>query len=89
MINRPSDREAQITYAPDTAAQKEASADGIAGKFVVEYDVERTQSGGDILVRSRLMLGHVIIQYCILKQTQTFGLRLSSRKIQNLPPTYT
>ena len=51
MIERISDNEVKITYAPDSRVQKEASNNGVAGQFVVEYDVERTKSGGELLVR--------------------------------------
>ena len=41
---------ARITYEPDVNDQLEASANGIAGQFIVQYDVERDLSGGEIQV---------------------------------------
>lgn len=49
-VRRPSLTSAYIRYNPSPEDQKRASMQGMAGLFVVEYDVERTTNVGEILV---------------------------------------
>ena len=50
VITHNTPKEAQIKYIPSVENQTAISANGIAGKFVVQYDVERDSSAGDVLV---------------------------------------
>lgn len=52
-IFRPTNKRAHIIFSPSPEQQKAMSKEGeegIAGQFVVEYDVENQKSGGEILV---------------------------------------
>ena len=49
-IRRISPSSAYISYHPTAAQQLEASELGIAGQFIVEYDVERDLDAGEIQV---------------------------------------
>ena len=46
-VTRPRSNEAVVTYAPTLAQQGEA----LSGKFVVQYDIERSLDAGEIQVR--------------------------------------
>ena len=46
VIKRPSPTEASVTFTPDAAFRES----GIAGQFVVRYDVDRTMTDTELLV---------------------------------------
>ena len=50
MISQKTPKEAQIKYFPNEEHQRAISDNGISGKFVVQYDVERDSGAGDVLV---------------------------------------
>ena len=62
-INKLSPTSARISYRPTATQQREGGADGIAGKFIVQYDVERALDGGEIYVSLEFIkkLTHKII----------------------------
>ncbi|KAJ9587865.1 hypothetical protein L9F63_018699 [Diploptera punctata] len=41
---------AVVKFTPTPTEQQNVSADGIIGQFIVEYDVDRTSDGGEVLV---------------------------------------
>ena len=49
-IQRLSPSSAHVSYKPTPAQQMEVSEAGIAGQFIVEYDVERDLDAGEIQV---------------------------------------
>ena len=62
VVEQLSNHLARVTYEPDTSTQLASSSDGISGQFVVQYDVERTLSGGEIQVleaQSSGVKGHI------------------------------
>ena len=56
VINRPNKQSAQVTYSPSETDQRQQSSQGISGRFVVEYDIDRKTDAGDVLVRNSLLL---------------------------------
>ena len=50
VITRPNARSAHIHYKPTVQMQQQHSAQGIAGRFIVRYDVRRALDTGDIQV---------------------------------------
>jgi hypothetical protein len=60
IIRKISPTSAHISYYPSAALQKEMSAKGISGQFVVQYDVQRGYDAGDIQVNYHLspLKGH-------------------------------
>ncbi|KAK3102942.1 hypothetical protein FSP39_015126 [Pinctada imbricata] len=50
VIERPSPKSALITYRPTIDQQRQESERGIRGQFVVEYDIERENLAGELLV---------------------------------------
>nr|XP_022300432.1 inter-alpha-trypsin inhibitor heavy chain H3-like isoform X2 [Crassostrea virginica] len=50
VINRPNKQSAQVTYSPSETDQRQQSSQGISGRFVVEYDIDRKTDAGDVLV---------------------------------------
>lgn len=49
-IERPAPNKAKISWSPTTNDQKKLVKDGISGKFIVQYDVDRQSEAGQILV---------------------------------------
>ncbi|XP_052780351.1 inter-alpha-trypsin inhibitor heavy chain H6-like isoform X2 [Mya arenaria] len=49
-VKRSSDREAVVVFRPDLDFQRAQAAGGLAGQFVLQYDIDRTMTGDDILL---------------------------------------
>ena len=49
-VNFPNETTAIVTFKPSPAQQRNFTENGIKGQFIVEYDVDRTANGGEILV---------------------------------------
>jgi hypothetical protein len=49
-VMRPTPQTAFIEYYPSVPEQVKKSTQGLSGQFVVQYDVERDYSAGDVLV---------------------------------------
>jgi hypothetical protein len=47
VITRPTSRSAYIQYSPTLDDQ---GTNGVSGQFIVQYDIDRSLDGGDILV---------------------------------------
>jgi len=50
VIERPAANKAKISWRPNTSDQKKLVKEGISGKFLVQYDVNRESDAGQILV---------------------------------------
>lgn len=50
VIERPAANKAKISWKPNTADQKKLVKEGLSGKFLVQYDVNRESDAGQILV---------------------------------------
>lgn len=46
----PTTKSARILYSPSEADQRHNSEQGISGLFIVEYDIDRETSAGDVMV---------------------------------------
>lgn len=54
MITRPTSKTAHVKFVPSIEFQTAQSVSGMAGQFVVQYDVEREMDLGDVLVTDQL-----------------------------------
>ncbi|XP_052285605.1 inter-alpha-trypsin inhibitor heavy chain H3-like isoform X2 [Dreissena polymorpha] len=50
LINRPTPKEALVQFVPSLDFQTMQSESGMAGQFVLQYDVERSMDAGDLLL---------------------------------------
>ena len=55
VVERPSPNVAHISYQPSLEEQRENSQQGVAGQFLVQYDVDRDSGAGDVQVRKHLI----------------------------------
>ena len=54
-VHRESQSRAHVSFHPSQAQQREISHNGVAGQFLVQYDVERNLDAGEIQVNSENM----------------------------------
>ena len=52
VVHRAFPNRATVTYGPSEVQQRNASDQGVAGQFIVQYDVARARDGGEIQVKS-------------------------------------
>lgn len=87
VINRPNKQSAQVTYSPSETDQRQQSSQGISGRFVVEYDIDRKTDAGDVLVRNSLFLPIVSAHAKVYLRARVETLiiyKLSLRRTENL-----